>query len=143
MNFCIKHIYHIAAPQEKVLEALCTIEGLSNWWTVQVEGDTKIDGIVRFKFGEFQGPGMKVIDQTSSSLTWECVEHDDWMGHVLRFELDQNDGKTRVRFTHSGWEHQNDFYALCNFTWARYLQSLRQLCQTGVGQAFGSETYVK
>ncbi|MBI3259882.1 MAG: SRPBCC domain-containing protein, partial [Ignavibacteriae bacterium] len=63
--------------------------------------------------------------------------------HIFTFDLDENDGKTRVRFSHSGWPEQDDFYANCAFSWGRYMESLRQLCQTGRGEAYGSVGYRK
>ena len=61
------------------------------------------------------------------------------VGHTFTFMLDENDNKTRVRFSHSGWTEEDDFYAICTFTWGRYMESLRQYCQTGKGGAFGAE----
>jgi hypothetical protein len=84
---------------------------------------------------------MKVLERTTNKqVAWECVgsEH-DWKGHIFTFSLDENDNKTRIRFSHNGWEDQGDFYAHCNFSWGRFMESLRQYCQTGKGAAFGSE----
>ena len=61
--------------------------------------------------------------------------------HVLTFQLSESAGKTLVRFEHAGWKNANDFFAGCTFTWGRYMESLRQYCQTGKGEAFGSEGY--
>ena len=58
----IKHLFHINAPQEKVFEALTTVNGLSNWWTVATSGETKKGGILQFRFGEFVNE-MKVMEQ--------------------------------------------------------------------------------
>ncbi len=75
-------------------------------------------------------------------LKWECVAGpEDWIGTTIQFQLDDNDGKTRVRFNHDNWKTTDDFYASCSFSWGRYMESLRQLCQTGKGQAYGSEAY--
>lgn len=143
MKYSIKHLYHIDSSQQKVFEAISTIDGLTNWWTVQTKGDSIIDGKIQFDFGDFQGPKMKVIElQTNNKLMWKCVESPHgWVGHTFEFFLDENDDKTRIRFTHDGWDEQDDFYAMCNFSWGRYLESLRQYCQTGRGEAFGSEGY--
>ena len=65
----------------------------------------------------------------------------DGAGNTFTFPLDRNDNKTRVRFYHDGWQSQDDFYATCCFSWERYIESLRQLWQTGKGEAFGSEGY--
>ena len=139
----IKNLFHITAPKEKVYEALTTIEGLSNWWTTETSGDTKVGGVIAFRFGEFGGPDMKVTTlEPGSSVTWECVAGpEDWVGTTLTFKLDENEGKTRLRFEQAGWKEANDFYASCTFSWGRYMESLRQYCQAGKGAAFGSEGY--
>lgn len=140
----IKHLFHINASKEEVYEALTTIKGLSNWWTKQTTGDTKVGGIIQFRFGEF-GNEMKVITlNTNESIMWECVAGaPDWIGTKITFNLDTNEDKTRVRFEQAGWKEASDFYAGCSFSWGRYMESLRQLCQTGKGAAFGSEVYKK
>ena len=140
----IKHLFHINASMEKVFEAISTIEGLKNWWTVQTAGSPEVGGIIEFRFGEFEND-MKVLElKPNESLTWECVASaPDWVGTKFTFHLDTNDGKTRVRFEQSGWKETGDFYAGCCFSWGRYMESLRQFCQTGKGEAFGSEGYRK
>ena len=145
MSYSIKHLFHINASKEKVFEALSSIKGLSGWWTATTNGDTKVGDTIQFRFGDFGGPDMKVKDvKPGESVTWECVAGPEgWVGHIFNFHLDSNDNKTRVRFEHSGWEETGDFYASCNFSWGRYMESLRQLCQTGKGEAFGSEGYRK
>ncbi len=80
----------------------------------------------------------------NEKFSWECVASPHgWIGHSFTFSLDENEGKTRVRFSHDGWNDQDDFYAICSFTWGRYMESLRQFCQTSKGEAFGSEGYRK
>jgi uncharacterized protein YndB with AHSA1/START domain len=140
----IKNLFHIDAPRGKVYKAISTIEGLTNWWTTQTSGESKVDGIIQFRFGE-GGPDMKVKElKTDEAVTWECVAGPaDWLGNSFTFNLDENDGKTRVRFEQAGWKEANDFYAACSFTWGRYMESLRQYCQKGKGEAFGSDNYRK
>lgn len=145
MNYSIKQLYHINASRQKIFEAITTVNGLTNWWTTQVEGSDGPGGTLQFNFGGFKGPAMKIVEQKANEkLVWECVGTDqDWQGNTFTFLLDENEGKTRVRFSHDGWEAQDDFYASCCFSWSRYLESLRQYCQTGKGEAFGSEGYRK
>ncbi|MDB5288133.1 MAG: hypothetical protein JWR05_3082 [Mucilaginibacter sp.] len=40
----IKHLFHINASKEKVFEAISTIEGFKNWWTVQTTGTDHVGG---------------------------------------------------------------------------------------------------
>ena len=109
---------------------------------MQTTGDATLKGLLQFDFGDYKGPTFKVTElEPNERLIWECVSDHGWLGHTFIFELDQNDGKTRIRFSHNGWEEQSDFYAGCSFSWGRYMQSLRQYCETGNGEAFGSPGY--
>jgi len=140
----IKHLFHINAPREKVYQALSTIDGLANWWTTQTSGESKPGGIIDFAFGKMITKMSVAGLKPGEWVKWECVGGpDDWIGTTVEFRLDENDGKTRVRFNHDNWKEAGDFYAGCSFSWARYMESLRQLCQTGNGEAFGSAGYRK
>jgi uncharacterized protein YndB with AHSA1/START domain len=145
MNHSIKHLFHIDAKKSEVFKALTTIDGLSKWWTKETTGDSNIGGIIKFRFAENGGPDMKVVElQSNEFVKWECVESPHgWANHTFTFTLDDNDDKTRVRFSHDGWDDNDDFYAICSFSWGRYMESLRQLCQSGKGEAFGSEYHRK
>ena len=145
MTHAIKHLFHINASKEKVFEAISTINGLSNWWTVQTAGSSDVGGIIEFRFGNMGGVDMKVTESLpDEKISWQCVASQyGWVGNTFTIALDENEGKTGVRFTHDGWEVQDDFYAGCSFSWARSMESLRQYCQTGKGEAFGSEGYRK
>ena len=144
MKTSIKHLFHINAPKQKVFEAVSTIKGLSNWWTVKTNGDDTLGGRIQFDFGDTIGPEMKIIEyKPDSSIIWKCVASSHgWLGHRFMFLFDTNNEKTRVRFSHEGWDKQDDFYAICSFSWGRYLESLRQYCETGKGQAFGSNSNI-
>ena len=142
MTHSIKHLFHINAKRGDVFKAISTIEGLSAWWTTQTSGKSEKGGIIQFRFGEV-GPDMKVTEiKLNEGVKWECVASPHgWVGHTFSITLDENEGKTRVRFSHDGWNEQDDFYAICSFSWGRYMESLRQLCQSGKGESFGSAGY--
>ena len=144
MAHSIKYLFHINAKRSDVFKAISTIEGLSNWWTSETTGNASPAGVIQFRFNDV-GPDMKVSESTENKyIQWECVASPHgWVGNTLAFELDDNDGKTRVRFSHDRWKEQDDYYAICCFSWGRYMESLRQYCQTGKGEAFGSEGYRK
>jgi uncharacterized protein YndB with AHSA1/START domain len=133
----IKHLFHVDAPTQKVYDALTSLKGLRSWWTEDTTGDTTPGGTIAFRFG---GGGMdfKVINlEKDQKVEWKCVAgFDDWLPTSISFQLDENEGKTRVRFSHDGWENANDHYANCNFSWGRYMESLRQYCQVGEGAPF-------
>lgn len=143
MSYSIKHLFHISASKAEVFKAINGINGLSQWWTSQTSGGENLGDTVQFDFGDMTGPTMKIVAlEKDNTLTWECVESPHgWVGNKITFTLDDNDEKTRVRFTHEGFPEQDDFYAICSFSWGRYMESLRQLCQTGKGEGFGTENY--
>ncbi len=82
---------------------------------------------------------MEVIEASNNEIIWqviECPHAKEWVGTFIKFELSTNEGKTKVLFTHEGWEEQSEFYAHCSFSWAYYLMSLRDLVETGKGKPF-------
>lgn len=145
ITYSIKHLFHISASKQKVFEAVSTINGLSKWWTTKTTGSAAVGSIIQFRFGDMGGLDIKVTEnKINERVSWECVaSQHGWVGHTLIFLLDENDDKTRIRFTHDGWNTQDDYYSACCFSWGRYMESLRQYCQTGNGEAFGSEGYRK
>jgi uncharacterized protein YndB with AHSA1/START domain len=139
----IRHMLHIAATRERVYEAITSVSGLSNWWTVETTGDASLGGVIKFCFNGAACTQMKVKElKPNEEVVWDCVSgFDDWVGTTLTFKLDESGGKTRLRFGHDNWRDENDFMAGCSFSWGRYMESIRQLCETGKGKAFGSDNY--
>ena len=139
----IKLLMHINSPKEMVFKALTETNELSKWYTTIVKGDLKLGKIITFEFVNFAEIKFKVISLTQNeSVYLEIVESKfDNVGHVMKYELDENDGKTRVRYTYEGFSEMDDSYSNMNYSSAKYLESLRQYCQTGKGEAFGSSNY--
>ena len=78
----------------------------------------------------------------NEKITWEIIESSMPIESLfMTYELSENEDKTRVRFTFGDFSEKSDFYANQNFSSAKYLESLRQFCQTGNGEAFGSDSY--
>jgi uncharacterized protein YndB with AHSA1/START domain len=142
MSHTIHHLLHINAPIDKVFTALSSIEELKLWYTTEVQGSSKLNEIIEFKFGgvDFH---TKVIELVANEkIVMECVATSlPLVGQKVTYELDQNDEKTRVRFSQDGFDELDDFYANMNFSASKYLESLRQYCQNGTSEAFGSKGY--
>ncbi|MAU58072.1 MAG: hypothetical protein CMC33_00205 [Flavobacteriaceae bacterium] len=139
----IKHLLHIKSKKEEVFSALSKPDKISKWYTTIVKGEFKLDKIVIFEFVNFASFKFKITEYVQDELiTMECVESDmPVVGHVMKYEIDENDGKSRVRYSYNGFLEMDDSYANMNFSSAKYLESLRQFCQTGIGEAFGSDNY--
>ncbi len=136
--YTIKHQLHIDAEIPDVYNAISTISGLSKWWTEQTTGSAELGSCIDFRFGERFFIQMKVIESVENKkIVWQCTEAEpDWIGTILTFDFDRNEGKTLLRFEHDKWPTHGDFFAHCNFSWAKYLTSLRALIETGTGSPF-------
>ena len=142
MSHTIHHLLHINSPIDKVFTALTSIEELKLWYTTEVQGSSKLNEIIEFKFGGIDFH-TKVIELVANEkIVMECVATSlPLVGQKVTYELDQNDEKTRVRFSQDGFDELDDFYANMNFSASKYLESLRQFCQNGNSEAFGSKGY--
>lgn len=136
----IKHLFHIDASFEQVFEAISTVKGLSSWWTEQTSGGEDIGDEVEFRFDSNGFIKCRIEEKEQPTyLVWECLDgHPEWHGTIMTFSLSENDGKVRVKFEHNGWKEESDFYGQCNFSWGRYFVSLRNYCETGVGDPYRS-----
>ena len=136
--FTIKHLFHIKASFETIFEAITTIDGLKSWWTPQTSGSHEMGEVLEFRFGNTTLCFMQIINTVPNAyLEWECIDgHQEWLGTIVKFQLDADDNMVRVRFEHSNWKEANDFFGQCNFSWGRYMESLRMYCETGQGNPF-------
>lgn len=104
------------------------------------KADEHIGGTVEFVFGERYYIKMKITKlRDNKTVGWECLEGDkEWIGTAFLFDLEEKDGNTILRFSHSNWKEETDFFASCNFNWGYYLNSLKQYCEKGEGMPFNN-----
>lgn len=130
----IRHNIVIKATPEKIYEAITTQEGLANWWAKQTTAKPEIGFVNIFVFGKFRNE-MKVTQLISNnSVEWKCINSiEEWIDTNISFDLEEKEGRTILRFTHSGWRAVTDTFAGCNYDWGRFMTSLKSLCETGTG----------
>lgn len=136
----ITHVLDIQVPQEKILHALNTEEGLSKWWTSKVFFEDDSNGPIHFAFmGEFN-PIMEV-EVSDNEIKWKCISGvPAWQNDDLRFQLFPNKEGTTVQFTHNFSNDLTDEQTgRFNYIWGYYLQSLRLYCEQGQGNPFTLE----
>jgi uncharacterized protein YndB with AHSA1/START domain len=142
MSHTIHHLLHISASKDKVFSALTSIEELKLWYTTEVQGSSNLNEIIEFKFGDIDFHTKVTELVVNEKIVMECVATSlPLVGQKVTYELDQNDEKTRVRFSQDGFDELDDFYANMNFSASKYLESLRQYCQNRTSEAFGSKGY--
>ena len=117
-----------------VYKALTTREGLSGWWTTDTQGESKVGGVLQFRFGK-GGFDMKVLElDPGKRVLWQIVEGpEEWIGTTVSFELKQQDEWTIVLFKHQGWKEPVEFMHHCSTKWGVFLPSLKSLLESGKG----------
>jgi len=121
-------------------KALTTREGLSAWWTIDTRGDSKVGGVLLFRFGD-GGFDMKVLEfQPAKRVLWQVLDGpQEWIGTKISFDLKQEGDWTIVLFKHHGWKEPVEFMYHCSTKWAVFLLSLKSLLETGKGAPWPNE----
>jgi uncharacterized protein YndB with AHSA1/START domain len=137
----IKHLLVIKSSPEKIYSAITTNEGTAKWWTEQSEIGNKVGDINIFDFGDRYHNEMIIINLIpNKKVEWECLVGDkEWIGTKLIFEIEEKDKNSVLKFTHSNWREETDFFASCNYHWGYYMRSLKLFCETGKGNPFQNE----
>ncbi|EWT00264.1 polyketide cyclase [Intrasporangium oryzae NRRL B-24470] len=129
----ILHRVGITAPQDAVLRALTTAEGLAGWWTEDTVGDGTPGGTLEFRFipGGFD---MKVLEAQADHVLWEVTGGpEEWVGTQVSWDLRTEGDFTIILFAHRGWREPVEFMYHCSTKWATFLMSLKSLLETGTG----------
>lgn len=132
----IIHTLQIHAAPGAVYDALTTERGLGGWWTTTV----RIDGdVIRFTFhGDFHPEMKQTRLEPGQAVEWRCVGgHANWRDNTFRFRLRGDGRETQLHFVQEyARELSDETYGTYNFNWGYYLNSLKQLAESGAGLPF-------
>lgn len=133
----IVHELSVAAEPDRVYSAITEGDQLARWWTdtntaqpeVGSEADFVFEGgqiVFRMRIDELN-PGKKV--------TWSSLESPvpGWPGTSVTWDLSSVEEGTRVLFGHRGWPSIEGAFPSINYSWAIYLESLKDYLETGTG----------
>jgi len=128
---------------DDVYKALTTIEGLSGWWTDDTQGESKVGGVIQFRFGA-GGFDMKVLElRPAKRVLWQVVDGpQEWIGTRISFDLKQAGDHAIVLFKHQDWKEPVEFMHHCSTKWATYLMSLKSLVETRKGCPNPNDTHI-
>jgi uncharacterized protein YndB with AHSA1/START domain len=123
-----------ASSQNDVYKALTTVEGLAGWWTNNTRGESKVGGVLQFRF-HAGGIDMRVLElHPGKRVLWQVIDGPtEWIGTKVSFELKQEGDWTIVLFKHQGWKEPVEFMHHCSTKWGVFLLSLKSLLETGKG----------
>ena len=130
----ILHRVGIKSSLDDVYTALTTREGLAAWWTNKTQGDSKVGGVLQFRF-DAGGFDMKVLElQPARRVLWQVVDGpEEWLGTRIGWDLKQESDYSIILFKHEGWKEPVEFMHHCSTKWAVFLMSLKSLLETGKG----------
>jgi len=137
MSCAISHQIGVKASPEEIYQALTDTKKLAQWWTSDTRGSgTKVGDTLEFWFGEFcQKFRVKALKPVSR-VAWKSPTGqgaDEWEETEVMFDISADDKQTYIRFQHSGWRKNTDFYAHCSMKWATFMLSLKDLLEKGKG----------
>jgi uncharacterized protein YndB with AHSA1/START domain len=138
----IIHVVDMKAERDQVYTALTTHRGLTGWWTTDVTADTTVGGRIDFRFGTVFNAQMRIAAlEPVRRVEWKGVGGEQaWLDNRFIFDLGERTGMTLLTFTQDyARELDDEAYGRFNFNWGYYLQSLRELCETGTGFPFGTK----
>ena len=133
----ILHRLHVKAAPRAVYQAITEPEGLSRWWTTDVEAEDREGslGVFRFEGGQVQ-MRMRVQSLTpNQSVRWVVEEPSppEWGGTEITWNLSEKEGGTEVHFGHRGWKTTEQSFPYINYSWGYYLVSLANYLEQGKG----------
>ena len=144
----ILHRVGIKSSADEVYQALTAREGLAAWWTNNTQGESKVGGVLQFRFAvdgvEIGGFDMKVLElHPAKRVLWQVVDGPaDWIGTKVRFDLKQAGDHAIVLFQHQDWKEPVEFMHHCSTKWATYLMSLKALLETRKGSPNPHDTHI-
>lgn len=127
-------------------EVFNAINQPQNWWSGEFTGSAeKLDNEFTYRYKDMHYskqrvaemiPGKKVVWLVTESALNFIEDKSEWTGTKIIFEMDEQDGKTRLRFTHEGITPEVECYNACSPAWTSLIQqSLFNYIITGERQS--------
>lgn len=147
MSTDLTKTFTVERTPEQVFDAITNVRG---WWSRDIEGRTDALGeeftyrvpdihYSKQRITELV-PGKRVVWLVLDSYLSFIEDTEEWTGTTVVFDITEQDGGTRLTFTHSGLRPEHECYGVCSHAWGQYVtQSLRSLIETGTGMPNGFE----
>jgi hypothetical protein len=121
------------------------INNVSNWWQGEIKGSSKkLNDEFEYRMLNIHYSKQKLVEIIpNEKIVWLVTDSNlssfknktEWNGTKIIFEITEVNGKTQLRFTHSGLIPKFQCYRDCSGAWGMLVeQSLFSLITTGKGK---------
>ena len=125
---------YINASKEKIFDAFSLPKHLDNWWTLKSSGKPELDAVYNLNFTDEYNWFAKVskVKQNDFFFLKMTEASTDWIPTTFGIELEESNNGTLLKFSHSGWQHNNHEYRNSSFCWAMLLNGLKNYIEKGI-----------
>lgn len=113
-------------------EVFNAINQPQNWWTGEFTGSAeKLNNEFTYRYKDMHYskqlveemvPGKKVVWLVTESALNFIEDKSEWTGTKIIFEMDEQDGKTKLHFTHEGITPEVECFSACSPAWTNLIQ---------------------
>lgn len=129
-DYAIHMQFDIAADRDAVLHALTTADGVERWWSRPVDGDPGKDGgDFRISFPEVPQPFEFAVERDDRGIAWRTQAFPPWWADTTirwRVEDPDDDTRTRLVFTHEGFDAANPIIPIVTPAWAQFIFGMKE-----------------
>jgi hypothetical protein len=126
-------------------EAFDAIKNLRGWWSEEIEGETgKLNETFFYHYKDVHlckirltesVPGKRLVYLVVKGEFNFTSDREEWTNTRFVFDISNEGGKTKIKFTHEGLIPEHECYDICDEAWTNYIKkSLYDLITTGKGQ---------
>jgi hypothetical protein len=120
----IKHAIQVSAAPDQIYPLVATAKGFGQWWAADI---TEPAGAVELGF--FNRATVYrlrlTVDSPPAIAEWVCETGDEWNGTRIAFRMEATKSGTLLRFRHSDWRAETDYFESCNTTWGELMFRLK------------------
>lgn len=133
-SFSIYHNLFIIASAKEVFDAISIPEHLNNWWSLKSSGEPKVGAVYNLNFtDQYNWFGQVSECKLNESFFVKMTDADaDWNPTTFGFALEEKENGIYLRFSHTGWQENNDHLKHSSFCWAMLLHGLKNYVEKGI-----------
>lgn len=120
----IRHQFQIAAKPEIVFPLVAAAKGFTAWWAEDVTESSGAWDLGFFNRSTIYRLRL-VTSNAPTEAEWAVDSGAEWKGTRIHFSLKAGGPGTVLRFAHSGWQAETDYFTSCNTTWGELMFRLK------------------